>query len=263
MTLSQSEDATTGPGKTPAAPPKTLKDHAKNLAGAAALVLFTLVLIEILLQVVDPWGLYYFQDLEVMGNTIFQSDPVRGYIIPDGEYRFKYWQAEVQDSGRVVPDTHSDAACTIAILGNSVAFGYGVNDDQTWLNVAARELSDLRLVNLGVPRYNSTNVVGTWRDYPEADAYLYVIISNDLDPAINVDTQSFAGGGTGQPWIVRYTNFAFKRGGGTDQIELQVQPEEAARFCPMMSRVSPVCGKTLKNCIPMSGCFLRPSRKRL
>ena len=231
MTLSPLEDTSTAP-KTPGAPPKTWNDHAKNLAGAGALVLFTLILIEILLRAVDPWGLHYFQDLETMGNSIFQSDFGRGYIIPDGEYNFTRWQAQVQNSGRVVPETYSFSDCKIAILGDSVAFGYGVNDEQTWLNVAAREFPGVQLINLGVPRYNSTNVVGTWEDYPNADAYLYLIISNDLEPALNLEFERFAGGGTGQPWIVRYTNFALKRGGGTDQIELQVQPDETAPPLP-------------------------------
>jgi hypothetical protein len=220
MTLSPSEVISKAP--------KTWRDHAKNLTGAAALVLFTLLLIEVLLRAVDPWGLYYFQDLEQLGNVIFQPDPVRGYIIPDGEYTFTRWKAEVRNGGRVVPATYSDSACTIAILGDSVAFGYGVNDGDTWLNVAAREFPDVQFMDLGVPRYNSTNVVGTWKAYPNADAYVYLIISNDLEPALDIKNERFAGGGTGQPWIVRYTNFALKRGGGTDQAELQVQPDTEA-----------------------------------
>jgi hypothetical protein len=214
----------------PAAPPKTLRDHLKNLGGAAALVLFTLVLIEILLRVVDPWGLYYFQDLEVMGNTIFQADPVRGYMIPDGDYTFSHWKASLKEGGRVLPATPAEAACTIAILGDSVAFGYGVNDDQTWVNAAARDLPDVRLINLGVPRYNSTNVLGTWQAFPDADAYLYLIISNDLETALNVESERFVGGGTGQPWIVRYANFGLRRGEGTDQVE--VRTDEAAPPLP-------------------------------
>lgn len=215
---------------TPAEPPKTLRDHIKNLSGAAALVLFTLGLIELLLRTVDPWGLYYFQDLEMIGNTIFQPDPVRGYLIPDGDYTFTRWQARLQEGGRVVPDTTPVATCTIAILGDSVAFGYGVSDVQTWTNALARDLPDVRLINLGVPRYNSTNVLGTWRAYPDADAYLYVIISNDLEAALDVDHERFVGGGTGQPWIVRYANFALKRGGGTDQVEFRT--DEAAPPLP-------------------------------
>src|SRR5688572_9029835 len=123
--LMTSSDTTT---LEPTPPPKTLREHLKNLAGAAALVLFTLVLIEILLRSVDPWGLYYFQDLEVMGNTIFQADPVRGYLMPDGDYTFTRWRAHIRDGGRVLPATNIQADCTIAILGDSVAFGYGVND---------------------------------------------------------------------------------------------------------------------------------------
>jgi hypothetical protein len=127
-----------------------------------------------------------------------------------------------------VPATNNNATCTIAILGDSVAFAYGVNDDQSWLNVVAREFPNVRFINLAVPRYNSSNVVGTWNATPDADAYLYLIISNDLDPALDVETERFVGGGTGQLWLLRYTNFAVKRGGGTDQVEAQVSPDAAA-----------------------------------
>lgn len=228
MTLSPSDATPSASDKAP----KTWKDHAKNLSGAAALVLFTLVLIEILLRAVDPWGLYYFQDLEKLGNTIFQADAERGYLMPDGQYSFTRWNAEIREGGRVVPATNNEATCTIAILGDSVAFGYGVNDDQTWLNAAARDLPDVRFINLGVPRYNSSNVLGTWRATPDADAYLYLIISNDLDPALDVESERFVGAGTGQPWLVRYTNFALRRGGGTDQVEIQ-QTEDTEAAPPL------------------------------
>ncbi|NJR12666.1 hypothetical protein HC776_01960 [bacterium] len=177
-------------------PPKTLREHALHLAGAVVLVAITLALIELLLRTVDPWGLYYFSRIwKHFGNTIFTADATRGYVIPDGTHSFTRWQATVAGGGRVVPATADDDTCTIAILGDSVAFGYGVNDEATWVNVAAQALPHVRLLNLGVPRYNSTNVVGTWRTFAAADGFLYLIISNDLDPAIDVASERFVGGG--------------------------------------------------------------------
>ena len=43
-------------------PRKTLSDHLKALGGAAMIVGGTLLLIELLLRIVDPWGMSYFDD---------------------------------------------------------------------------------------------------------------------------------------------------------------------------------------------------------
>lgn len=205
---------------TPATPArKTLKDHLQALAGAAAIVGITLLLIEILLRVVDPWGLSYFEDLAVMGNELFTPDAQRGYLLPDGSYAFKYWSAAVKDGGRVMPAAETIGDCAVTILGDSVAFGYGVNDDQTWANYVAAQLPGVVLYNAAVPRYNSTNVLQTLQATPGANAYLYLIISNDVENAINPAEQYFSGSGEGLPWLIRYMNFAIFRSGGTDRVE--------------------------------------------
>jgi hypothetical protein len=217
-------------------PRKTLQDHLKALAGAALMVAFTLLLIEMLLRIVDPWGLIYFEDLATMGNELFIPDEQRGYVIQDGTYAFRYWSMAVQAGGRVVPDTNSTAACEIVILGDSVGFGYGVNDDQTWANQVAAQLPDVHLRNLAVPRYNSTNVLQTLQTYPDADAYLYLIINNDFDTAINPADQYFSGSGEGQPWLVRYMNFAIFRSGGTDRVESESINTEVMPETPQVTR---------------------------
>lgn len=187
---------------------KTLKDRLLALGRAALVVLFTLLLIEIILRVLDPWGMSYFNDLETMGNDIFTSDPIRGFYMPDGQYKFSYWTSTIENGTRIVPDTNPDADCEIIILGDSVAHGYGVDDDEVWVNQVAQQLPDVHILNTGIPRYNSTNVLGSFQTYPNGDAYLYLIIQNDIDVAVNVDTQSFVGSGSSLPQILRYANLA-------------------------------------------------------
>jgi lysophospholipase L1-like esterase len=195
-----------------------LKKHLQNFLGAVAIVTITIALLEIALRVLDPWGLTYFSDLGRLGNEIFTADDQRGYIMPDGTYAFRYWQATLKDGKRVLPNNNPDATCEIAILGDSVAFGYGVNDDQVWLNSVARNMPNVHFHNYGVPRYNSTNVLQTLNSVPSANAYLYLVVNNDTEPAIDVRTQRFAGSGEGLPFILRYSNFLIYRGGGTDYI---------------------------------------------
>jgi len=192
------------------APPKTLKDHLLALAGAIAIVGFTLLLIELILRVFDPWGLSYFNDLEYLGNEIFASHDQRGYYMPDGQYKFSYWTSTIQDGGRVAPDSNPNAACEIVILGDSVAHGYGVDDEAVWVNQIAEQLSDVHLINTGVPRYNSTNILNSYESYPDADGYLYLIVQNDTDGGIDPTTQRFTGAASSRPQIVRYVSFAMR-----------------------------------------------------
>ena len=46
-------------------------------------------------------------------------------------------------------------------MGDSVTFGYGVDDDQTWVDGMARALPDVHVINAGVSGFNSTNVLRT------------------------------------------------------------------------------------------------------
>lgn len=210
----------------PVSPRKTLRDHLRALGGALLIVGITFGLIEFGLQTLDPWGLHYFQDLGRMSNDLFVPDPQRGYTLPPATYIFSHWRATVTPQGRLTPATAPAATCELAILGDSVAFGYGVNDDEVWVNQVAAALPDVTLRNYGIPRYNSTNVLLTQQAFPDAAGYLYLIINNDIEPPLDVVLSGFAGSGAGLPWLVRYLNFAMYRGGGSDRID--VDPNSTA-----------------------------------
>ena len=194
---------------------KTIQDHLKALGGAALIVGLTLLLLELALFLLDPWDMRYFNDLAKMGNEIFTVDAERGYIMPDAHYEFSHWEATIAAGQRVLPDTNPDAACTLAILGDSVGFGYGVNDAEAWVNRLAKQFQNVHFVNLSMPRYNSTNSLLSYQTCPDADAYLYVIINNDLEDALDMTTMEFTGSGEAYPFLVRYANYAMFRGGGT------------------------------------------------
>lgn len=199
-------------------PPKTLADHLKSIGGALLIVAFTLLLLEGLLRFTDPWDIGYFNDLSVMGNEHFVGDAERGFTIQDGNYEYSHWEATIAEETRMIPNTNPDATCNIVILGDSVAFGYGVDDADVWVNQLATQFADVHFVNTAIPRYNSTNVLQTYEAFAEGDAYLYMIVNNDTATAIDLETMEFAGGGEGLPFLVRYTNFAIYRGGGTAYI---------------------------------------------
>ncbi len=196
---------------------RTWREHGKSFLGALLIVAVTFGAIELGLRWIDPWGIRYFTDLETLANNIFTPDPLRGYTLRDGVYHLSNWTLTVADDARVIPTTAASAACEVAILGDSVAMGNGVSDDQVWINQIAPKYPNVRFVNYGVTQYNSSNVLGTLHKYPDADAYLYLIIYNDVNPAIDVTTQRFSGARSNELMMIRYLNFALYHGGDSDR----------------------------------------------
>lgn len=176
-----------------------------------ALVIVTLsfTAVEISLRVADPWGMRYFDDAATAGRVMFIPDDQRGYILKDGLYTFSHWQATIQQGRRVVPDT-TPSDCSLALLGDSVTFGGGVNDDATWANQLARMVSGVEVVNYGTPRYNAANSAATRISAPDHDVYLYTVFNNDSEPAYNPATDALIGGYQ-QAWVVLYTQFLLRR----------------------------------------------------
>lgn len=142
----------------------------------------SILFLEILLQVFDPWGaVRYFTS----GGPSLDSYILLGErpVLPAGEYRFSNWSAQINpDHSRFVPD-NGNGACTIAFVGDSVTFGLGVDDADTWVNLLAGNHPDWNTLNLGVAGYNSAAVRLSIAASP-ADAYVYLISNNDAEAQI-------------------------------------------------------------------------------
>lgn len=144
-------------------------------------IILALLLGEVLLGRFDPLGFGYYRDQDML-NPYLIADP-RGYTFQMGTYVLSASTFTILPDGtRRVPDTPSSADTTLVFMGDSVTFGYGVNDDQTWVNRVARQLPDVHIVNAGVSGFNSTNVLRTLALYPDAQALVYLIINNDAYP---------------------------------------------------------------------------------
>lgn len=146
--------------------------------------LVLLLVIEGGLRALDPWGvLRYFNDLSTMFRQ-FRQDDQRGYVLPPGYYSFSNWSATIlADGTRRVPDVHA-APCTLAMLGDSVTFGHGVNDADTWVNLLAQTFLSVHFLNVSANGYNIENVAGARRAI-HADGYLYLLINNDNQVQVN------------------------------------------------------------------------------
>jgi hypothetical protein len=160
----------------------------KRIVRAVIAVLWTFVVVifglELILRTLDPLGIFHaYNDLVILHETMV-SHPRRGYSLPPGEIQFTNWLATMTaDQTRLVPDTNPEASCTIAMVGDSLTFGQGVEDDETFTNLLAMQYPNVYFINTGIIGYNIHNVLSTIRDI-EADAYVYLLISNDAEPEL-------------------------------------------------------------------------------
>lgn len=153
----------------------------RRLASIGVIAVITLVLIEVLLRVTDPFGVVYFHDLANNFYDISVADP-RGYVVPPGHYEASHWSFTIlPDHTRAVPDTTREAEKTIVFVGDSVTFGYGVNDVETWVNLVAREFPDWHVINDSYPGWSIENLEGAWEMHPDADLIFVLTITNDSD----------------------------------------------------------------------------------
>lgn len=139
-----------------------------------------LLLLEFMLRAVDPMAFQVRYDaLDMISQA---NGTEQGYQVPAGTYEFWRWTVTIQKDGtRRTPDTHADAPCTLAILGDSVSFGYGVNDQDTYANQLARRFPDVNVVNAAQTGYNAGNIRAVYAAYEQADAFIYLAVDNDSD----------------------------------------------------------------------------------
>lgn len=154
--------------------------HRKLIVGLFT-VLITVAVVEGGLRLFDPWGaLRYYSDQAALYRS-FIADPQNGYHPLPGVYQFSNWQATIlPDGSRRVPDSQPNG-CTVVFVGDSLTYGIGVNDADTWVNLLARSLS-IHAINAGVYSYNAERVRDRLVVYPGAALFIYLFIGNDGDP---------------------------------------------------------------------------------
>lgn len=130
---------------------------------------------EWLLDTFDPYGLNRYQaDLYSHYSAVVNKDGL--YVLSDGMHQYSNWTATIADGRRVVETAAQD--CMIAFMGDSVTFGWGVNDGDTWVNLLALRFPAVEIRNTAYPAYNAPELQAVFRQV-EADGYVYLIIDND------------------------------------------------------------------------------------
>lgn len=147
----------------------------------------TPLLIEGALRLVDPWGAAFYQENYDLTQHFVEA-PSLGYVLPPGVYHGRAWTAtELSDETRLLPDRHG-GPCHVVLLGDSVTWGYRVNDADAWANRVAAALPDATVANVAQIGYNIDQVITLWRARPDADVDVYLIIPNDIEPAASLQT---------------------------------------------------------------------------
>ena len=154
------------------------------------LTIITFVSIEFALAVFDPLGFVFYADLGMLERSVVHVES--GWALPPGTHSFGRWQASVlPDTSRHVPHTMTteDAADTLVFIGDSITFGWGVNDDQTFANLIAARLPSTYVINGGVPGYNSEQLRRRIQAFEDADRIIVLLFDNDPLIALPEDSK--------------------------------------------------------------------------
>lgn len=154
----------------------------RKLIALLALTALSLLAVEGALAWLDPLGAYhYYSDLRAV-QSAFVPDEARVFSIPPGAYPISDWSFRIDapERTRATPDGTAGAACRLVLLGDSVTFGLGVDDEATWANRIAQARPDLRVVNAALPWYDVWAVARTAEALP-ADWRVYLLVDNDAD----------------------------------------------------------------------------------
>lgn len=153
----------------------------RAIIGFLFMFIITFVMIEAVLYFLDPLGVVtYLHSFTLLEETNLPSET--GYTFVIGEHKMLNYSYTINpDESRDVPASNSNADCTIAALGDSLTFGMGVEDDETWVNILAETYPNIEFLNYGRPVFSSGNVLRSYNAY-SADAYLWLVVDNDDFP---------------------------------------------------------------------------------
>lgn len=167
----------------------TMKLRHPRLVGFLLSITLTIVGLEAILSL-DPLGMVYWRDLTTSTQWL-QPTPYGATYIPGNHALSHSSFTMLKDGTRQVPETNVSANHTLLILGDSVAFGWGVNDAETWANLVARQLPDWRVINAAIPGFNTENVrlaLTYFSNQYSIDQVAYQLTSNDADVTISFHT---------------------------------------------------------------------------
>src|SRR3990172_3152305 len=105
-----------------------MRKSLKILRDILLIGLLTLAALEIGLALVDPFGMAFFAKVDWLEEFLGRANG--SYSLCPGTYTMGGWRVTMNETlTRDMPD--SGEGCTVLFTGDSVTWGWGVNDDQT------------------------------------------------------------------------------------------------------------------------------------
>lgn len=136
----------------------------------------TLIALELGLTWLDPLGLAWVDQLGFIARYS-AGETITRHTAP-GQYRMAGWAATIDADGRrVVPG--SSSGCRLVLFGDSVVWGWGVDDSATFANRLARDWPG-QVINAGQIGHNSAQVRHTVES-STFDVGVYLISRNDAE----------------------------------------------------------------------------------
>lgn len=157
----------------------------QRLGGFALALVVFMVVLEAALRWLDPIGTMAYS------RTLYWTHTVRlpahsGYTHTPGVYRVSGHPVTIGLDGLRATPPRSNAGCTVVILGDSVAFGLGVGDEDTFAWRLAEAFPDVAWVNAGRTGYNADNLRRVLDEHTP-DGWLYYAVSNDAGAPTSAD----------------------------------------------------------------------------
>ncbi|MEZ6037624.1 MAG: SGNH/GDSL hydrolase family protein [Planctomycetota bacterium] len=207
---------------TPAAQPRSRRRKALRRIFALIAATFglsiALVGVEIFLRTTDPIGLAYegetLRYFQVAVDRIFERPPhdeaaMDGRLfrhLPNVDVSLGSFQVRtnaLRCRGPEIQEKKPDGVFRVVLLGDSVAFGWGVDDEVTFARRLEREWNAqghqqrLEVVNTALPKYDTNQEEATLRELGlrlQPDLVLLVYVTNDLtDPTRDTVEQLLTG----------------------------------------------------------------------
>lgn len=167
-----------------------------NTYTAAGATLFTLGAVEVGLRVANPWGIEFFHLLPYHMQGMVDH-PELGYAHPQsvsydlGKNHVSLNSHGLRDDD--IPLAKPPGERRVLVLGDSVAFGWGVSQGETFSDrmepiLRARTGTPWQVINAGVNGYNSEQEAAWLRLYGlrfQPDIVVLVYVDNDVEPVFD------------------------------------------------------------------------------
>lgn len=144
------------------------------------LIAITLMALEAALTFIDPLGVVYYRDIRTIENESKRQD-LSGYTFASShKTHLTKWSFETTPDGtRSVPGI-SLSGPKVRFYGDSVTFGMGVDDANTWVSIVCSSLH-LNCTNYGRGGYPASNTVELMQATAHRGCAVFLTIHNDME----------------------------------------------------------------------------------